>query len=109
MNCRWHENCNYGSQEEKGYLALVGTDIMSEKKDEKMSRPRRMRWFVFGIVAGMFLFPWVAGLPYAASWQNVKSRTTTVGNRACQVAGSKLRDGWDFLNRAVLSSEQGSE
>ena len=70
---------------------------MREKKDEEISRPRKMRWFVLGVVAGMFLFPLAAGLPYAASWQNVKSRTMTVGGRVCHVAGTKLRDGWAFV------------
>lgn len=36
--------------------------------------PRRRRWFVLGLIAGMLLFPWAAGFPYEESGRRVGRR-----------------------------------
>ena len=71
-------------------------------------RPHRKRWFLLGVVAGMLLFPWAAGLPYRASWQRVGNRVASVARGGAAWAKPVVERAWKDV-RGVFTREDSQE
>ena len=64
---------------------------MADTEERQESRKHsRTSWFTLGLVAGMLLFPWLAGLPYLGSWRGAGRRVANATTRTWQRFGPRL-------------------
>jgi hypothetical protein len=75
--------------------------------------PRRRHWFLLGVIAGMALFPWAAGMPYPAAGRKLADRSIAAAQYvkreaipALDRAVTRVRERW--LSRGIDEDEDGS-
>ncbi len=57
----------------------------------------RKRWFLVGLVVGILVFPWAAGLQYRDSWERIQGRAQNLG----EVASEQAQIAWSRVSAGV--------
>ena len=63
----------------------------------------RKTWFLLGLLAGMLIFPWAAGLPYKQSWAKIGPRIREGPSIAWHKSEPLLVGAWNRLKGLLPS------